>query len=157
MTDANGKTYPEVHSEYTTEYNADGRILATRSGNSDGSQWVLRFVYDASGRLLKTASGVEGIPLTETTYSYDQQGRLQNIGDGGRCDSPVSFRYDERGRKTKMEISCSADYRPNTAVCGSPFEAADRAPNLPGGGSATTIYDEYIGPRRSKCAMPAVI
>jgi hypothetical protein len=27
-------------------------------------------------------------------------------------------------------------------VVGSPFDDADRAPNLPGGGSATTIYDE---------------
>jgi hypothetical protein len=26
---------------------------------------------------------------------------------------------------------------------GSPFDAASRAPNLPGGGSATTIYDEH--------------
>jgi hypothetical protein len=29
-TDADGKTYAEVHSEYTTEYRADGRILVTR-------------------------------------------------------------------------------------------------------------------------------
>ena len=157
MTDADGKTYPEVHSEHTTEYDADGRILTTRSRNSDGSQWVVRYGYDASGRLLKTTSGIEGKALTETTYSYDQLGRLQNISDGGRRDSPVSFRYDERGRKTKIEISCSADYRPNTAVCGSPFEVADRAPNLPGGEARPQSTTNMIGPRRSKCAMPAVM
>jgi YD repeat-containing protein len=63
MADADGKTYPEVHSEYTTEYDTDGRIRITRSRNSDGSQWVTRYGYDASGRLLKTASGAEGTSL----------------------------------------------------------------------------------------------
>lgn len=111
MTDTAGKTHPEVHSEYTTEYDINGRIVATLSSNSNGSQWVTRYAYDASGRLLKTTSGVGGQAITETTCSY--------------------------------EISCPADYRPNTAVAGSPFEVADRAPNLPGGGSATTIYDEH--------------
>jgi len=142
MTDADGKAYPEVHSEYTTEYDTDGRIVATRSRNTAGSQWVTTYAYDASGRLLKVISGVEGKAQTETTYSYDQRGRLTTIGDDGRSDSPVFFHYDEHGRKTKIEVSRSTDYHPNTVVAGSPFEVADRAPNLPGGGSATTIYDE---------------
>jgi YD repeat-containing protein len=145
-TDAEGKTYPEVHSEYTTEYDMKGRIAAARHTNPDGSQWVTRYAYDGSGRLLRTASGVEGQALRETTYSYDHQGRLQSITDDGRRDSPVTFRYDDRGRKIKVEISRPADYRPNTAVGGSPFEVTDRAPNLPGGGSATTIYDEHDRP-----------
>jgi hypothetical protein len=51
--------------------------------------------------------------------------------------------YDAQGRKTKVESSRAADYRPNVAMGGSPFEALDMAPNLPGGGSATTIYDEH--------------
>jgi len=146
VTDADGKTYPEVHLEYTTEYDKDGRILITRSRNSDGSQWVTRYGYDASGRLLKTSSGAEGKALTETTYSYDPQGRPQNISDGNKPDTPVTFRYDERGRKSKVEISRPADYRSDVAVAGSPFEAVDRAPNLPGGGSATTIYDKHDRP-----------
>jgi YD repeat-containing protein len=142
-TDAEGKTYREVRSEYTTEYDMAGRLLATRSRNSDGSQWVTRYAYDPSGRLLRTASGVEGQASTETNYSYDEQHRLQNISGDGRTDDPIAFRYDERGRKSKIEISRPADYRPNVAVAGSPFEVADRAPNLPGGGSATTLYDEH--------------
>jgi YD repeat-containing protein len=141
-TDAEGKTYPEVRSEYTTEYDTDGRILATRSGNSDGSQWVTSYSYDASGRLLKTASGMEGSTLTETTYSYDQQGRLRNISDAERPDSPATFSYDDHGRKSEIQIFRPADYRPNTLAAGSPFEAIRALPNLPGGGSATTIYDE---------------
>jgi len=143
MTDADGKTYPKVYSKYTTEYDADGRVVASRSRNSDGSQWVVRYGYNASGRLLQTASGVEGKALAETTYSYDPQGRLRSISGDGTSDSPVSFRHDERARKIKIQISRSTDYRPNTAIAGSPFEVADRAPNLPGGGSATTIYDEH--------------
>jgi hypothetical protein len=103
----------------------------------------MRYSYDAKGRLLTTTSGVEGQASTETTYVYDQQGRLQSISSGGRPDSPTTFNYDERGRKRKTQTSSPADYRPNTAIAGPPFEAADRAPNLPGGGSATTIYDEY--------------
>jgi YD repeat-containing protein len=142
-TDAEGTTSPAVHSAYTTEYDAAGRTLSARSENSDGSQWVTRYSYDPSGRLLKIASGMEGQAITETTYSYGHSGKLQNISDGNRPDDPVTFRYDERGRKTKIATSRQADYRSGIAEGGSPFEAADRAPNLPGGGSATTIYDEH--------------
>jgi hypothetical protein len=45
-----------------------------------------------------------------------------------------------------VQVSRPADYRPNTGVAGSPFQVADRAPNLPGGGSATTVYDEHDRP-----------
>jgi hypothetical protein len=140
--DAEGTKYPETYFEHTTEYDPAGRILVARSRNSDGSQWVTRFSYDASGRLLKTASGVEGTAFTETTYSYDQQGRPRNISDDNKPDNPVTFHYDQRGRKTKVAVSRAADYRSDFAVAGSPFEVVDRAPNLPGGGIATTIYDE---------------
>jgi YD repeat-containing protein len=143
-TDAEGKTYPEVRSEYTTEYDADGRILATRSGNSDGSQWVTRRSYDASGRLLRIVSGVEGRAPTETTYSYDQQGRLQNITDSSKPDSPITFCYDEQGRKSQVEILRPEDYLSgDTGVDVSPFDSAEALPRLPGGGNATTMYDEH--------------
>ena len=124
----------------------EGQVITRRTHNSDGSDWVLRYTYVGSGRLLKTASGVEGEATTETLYSYDDEGRVRNISDSGRPDNPVTFVYDERGRKTKIQISRPVDYRPNTAVAGSPFECADRAPNLPGGGSATTAYDEHDRP-----------
>lgn len=70
LTDAEGKTIPQVHVEYTTDYDSAGRVLAYRHGNPDGSEWVTRHAYDPSGRLLKTASGVEGQAFTEATYSY---------------------------------------------------------------------------------------
>jgi hypothetical protein len=143
---ADGRQLPESKSRYETEYSVEGRVITRRTHNSDGSEWVIRYTYVGSGRLLKTASGVEGEETTETLYSYDDQGRVRNISDSSRPDNPVTFRYDERGKKTKIQISHPVDYRPNTAVAGSPFECADRAPNLPGGGSATTAYDEHDRP-----------
>jgi len=144
-TDAAGKAL-DVRFEHTTVYDPDGRTLSTRSRNSDGSQWVVRYEYSNSVQLLKTASGIEGQALTETTYSYDRQGRLERITTDSRSETPVFFRYDEHGGRTKVQTSRASDYRPNMATGGSPFEAADRAPNLPDGGTTTTIYDEHDRP-----------
>jgi hypothetical protein len=145
MTDAPGKAL-EVRFERTTVYDPDGRRLSARERNSDGTQWVTRYEYSNSAQLLKTASGIEGQALTETTYSYDPQGRLAKITTDSSSDTPVFFRYDEHGGKTKLQTSRASDYRPNMATAGSPFEAADAAPNLPDGGTTTTIYDEHDGP-----------
>ena len=124
----------------------DGHRTVVRIRNFDGSEWVTRYTYDASGRLLKTTSGKEGEPATEIIYSYDGQGKLLKMTDSRKPDNAVIFHYDEHGRKTKLQVSYPADYRPNVAVGGSPFQAADAPPNLPGGGSAMTIYDEHDRP-----------
>ena len=142
LTTGDGTQIPERKSWYTTEYDVDGRVKVVRNRNSDGSEWTTRYTYDASGHLLKTAKGKEGESSQETNYSYDGHGRQLDITASRTPDNPITFRYDERGRKTKVQVSRSADYRPNTSVAGSPFEVADMPPNLPGGGSATTIYDE---------------
>src|SRR5215472_8042094 len=134
ITDAAGTTL-EVRFAHTTVYDPDGRILSARSRNSDGSQWVTRYEYSNSGQLLKIASGIEGQALSETTYSYDPQGRTEKVTSNTGTENPVFFRYDELGRKTKVQTSRASDYRPNVATGGSPFEAADMAPNLPGGGT----------------------
>ncbi len=136
----------EVRFEQTTLYDPDGRLRSTRSRNSDGSQWVTRYAYSSSGQLLKTASGTEGQTLAETTYSYDRMGRLEKIATDSKSETPVFFHYDERGGKTKIQTSRASDYRPHMATAGSPFEAADMAPNLPDGGTTTTIYDEHGRP-----------
>lgn len=144
----------EIRSESVTEYDAQGRILSTRNGASNGSTWVMQYQYSASGQLLKIASGKEGEALTEATYSYDPQGQLQAITDERGTRKASSFRYDEHGRKTRIEISRPEDYRPNVASGGGPFESLDRAPNLPGGGSATTIYDEHDRPSEVQVRDP---
>jgi hypothetical protein len=38
------------------------------------------------------------------------------------------------------------DYRPDTAFVGSPFEIASMGPNLPRGGTTTTVFDEHDRP-----------
>lgn len=142
---ASGAT-AQVHFENTTLYDSSGRLLGTRSLNSDGSHWITRNEYSNSGQLLKSGSGTEGQALTETTYSYDSQHRLQKITTDRKSETPILFRYDEQERKTKIETSRASDYRSNFAIAGSPFEAADRAPNLPDGGTTTTLYDEHDRP-----------
>lgn len=59
--------------------------------------------------------------------------------------SDVPFTRDEAGRKIRVRVSRPEDYR-NRSAGGSPFSLADRRPNLPDGGTATTYYDEYDRP-----------
>jgi len=132
---------------YKTEYDLEGRQIEMHSYNSDGSEWVNRNVYDDSGRLLKTISGNKGAPSAETVYSYDNHAKLVRITKNGSPDNPIAFRYDEAGRKTKVQISRAADYRPNVGfVPGSEFDAVEAPPTLPGGGTTTTIYDDLDRP-----------
>jgi len=134
------------HSEHTTLYDPEGRPFMSRSRYSDSPEHTTRYDYSPSGQMLKISVGTDGNPQFETTYSYDQQGRLQEIRtDDGK--PPISFRYDQHGRKMKIQTSRPEDYRPNVATGGGPFDGLDMiAPNLPGGGTATTIYDEQDRP-----------
>lgn len=140
-TDADGKTSPALHTQFTTEFDAEGRLIATVHHNPGGSKWMSYFRYDNSGRLLNITSGTEG-EMKQTSYLYDDAGRLQSIRQENNPESRTTFTYDERGIRTKMEISRPEDYRPNLAFAGSPFEVVDQAPNIFGGGIATTFYDE---------------
>jgi len=124
------------------EFDPDGRLLETRHENPDGSEWITRKLYDASGRLLKTSSGMKGRTFAETVYSYDDHGKLLRITNSGSPDNPIVFRYDEAGRKTRVEHSRASDYRPNVAIGGSPFDFEQAPATLPGGGTTTTIYDD---------------
>lgn len=145
-TNQDGTEKPEIRRWSKTEYDLAGHFIERRDRNPDGSEWVVRHAYDASGRLLKFISGMDGGPTTEQVYIYDERGRPLSIINSSAPDNPVMFRYDERGRKTKVQISRPEDYRPNVATAGSPLSAADMPPNLPGGGSAVTIYDEQDRP-----------
>ena len=118
--------------------------MSTSSSGSDGSAWATRYTYDASGRLLKTTSGKQGEKAAETIYSYNADGKLVKITKSEAPQNPTVFHYDKNGRKTKVQVSRAVvDYRSGVAVAGSPFQTADNAPNLPGGGTATTVYDEH--------------
>jgi YD repeat-containing protein len=145
VTTGDGTHIAERKYSYSTEYDVTGHMIEIRSGESSGQDWITRFTYDASSRLLKRVWGKEGEPLQEAIYTYDSNGRLLNIRGPGNTGSSA-FHYDERGRKTKVQVSRPEDYRPNMWVAGSPFETGDRPPNLRGGGTATTIYDENDRP-----------
>ncbi len=131
---------------YTVEFDPDGRLLETRHENPDGSEWITRKLYDNSGRLLKTSSGMKGAAFAETVYSYDEHGKLLRITNSGSPDNPIVFRYDEAGRKTKVEHLRASDYRANVGIVGSPFDFEQAPATLPGGGTTTTIYDDLDRP-----------
>jgi YD repeat-containing protein len=140
ITAGDGTFIPEQTYSNTTEYDIAGNII-----DADDSQSSTRITYDAQGRIIKKTLKTSKETILESVYSYDEQGRLLKITDGNRPDNSVTFRYDEHGRKTAVQMFSAADYRPNGAVAGSPFEAASM-PNLPGGGSSTTLYDEHDRP-----------
>ena len=141
-----GTIIPERKDSYTTEYDLQGGTLMTSMSNTDGVPWVTRYTYDASGRLLQLQTGKDGGPTTQTVYSYDDHGKLLSITDSKSPGNPVTFHYDEQGRKTSVLVSRPEDYRPNMAVAGSPFEGLSMPPNLPGGGTSTTLYDDQDRP-----------
>lgn len=144
-TDASRKDW-SLRSECTTTYGPDGRLLSSRNRNSDGSHWTISYEYSSSGQLLNTASNSDGQAPAETHYSYDSQHRLEKIISNNKSEPTVLFHYDEHGRKTRTISTIAADYRPNVTVGGSLFEAAGMMPNLPGGGTTTTAYDEHDRP-----------
>lgn len=124
----------------TTEYAGDGRRLEDRLGNSDGSDWVTKYIYSSDGRLSKVASGTAGsAPNSETTYSYDDKGRLTTLqsSDG----SHARYEYEETGRKKLIETFEAQTPRPNTAY-GTHWEGTDLGFADYLGGTLTTFYNE---------------
>lgn len=131
-----------------TEYGPDGRLLATRIRNSDGSEWLTTHTYHADGRLARTVSGKLGEPGTESLYSYDEAGKLlaitKNNGNGDRID----FQYDEQGRKTTIQFSprVQESYERGVGFVGNLWRAAEAGIGVPIGGSVTTTYDDHDQP-----------
>jgi len=84
----------------TNEYDLDGRLLASKSTYSGGSESENTRTYDAAGRLLRTSNKSDGSSSVQI-YSYDERGRLLSTADsnGSRTD----FHYDSEGRKTEKQ------------------------------------------------------
>ena len=138
-------TYPTGKSLTTTEYGLDGRLLATRTRNADGSDWITTKTYDADGRLVKSASGKSGEPATETLYAYDEAGRLKEIKDADGKGNLTSYRYDEQGRKTEIRTFGPEVFERNRnamIVARSMWDAAQSGIGVPERGSVTTLFDE---------------
>jgi hypothetical protein len=138
---SDGRQFPERTMRIETVYDQEGRLVSTRNRNSDGSFWMVRNNY-ASGKPLKTTRGKEGEPPAVTTYAYDDQGRLKSITDSSAPENPRAFNTTSADAKRKCRDPEPRIYRTNVAFAGSPMQVPDNRPNLPGGGTATTTYDE---------------
>ena len=147
-----------------TEYDRDGRIVAIRwrdssGGGGYGAEWATRYIYSPAGLLLKMTSGKEGEPACETINHYDDQGHLQSTTNSRSPGNPILFRYDSEGRKTRVAIVHPADSQPGTGDVSMSIEAffddPERAPNLPEGGTAITLYDANDRPTEVQLHDPA--
>jgi hypothetical protein len=129
----------------SVEFDAGGRLVLRRSRNLDGSISFVRQAYGPSGLLTTISAGQEGQPSHDVVHIYDEQGRIEKTVDSTGFIS-ATYTYDSHGAKTKTQVSRSEDYIPTQSAGGSPFSVADRRPNLPGGGTARTIYDDNDRP-----------
>jgi len=136
--------YPGGKFLTTTEYSLDGRLLATRASNSDGSAWVTTQTYDADGRLVKTASGNSGERAAEILYTYDEGGRLKEIRDADGKGNRTSYRYDQQGHKTEIKRFAPEVIERNRGgiTTESLWDAAQMGIGVPTGGSVTTLYND---------------
>lgn len=135
-------------SQFRNDFDFDGkeRLTARTDYNPDGSEGVTHFSYDNSGLLLKSTYKLNGSVLTEVEHQYDELGRIQKITSSAGSRGSAVYIYDQQGKRTKIQTSTPEDYRPNITFGGSLFEANDHAPNLPLGGTATTMFDDRSRP-----------
>ena len=146
-------TMPESQKNLTKmEYSLDGKLLTTRTVQSDGSEWVTSQTYDVEGRLIKTASGKLGEPGTGWVYAYDEAGRLLSITNSPEKGNRTDFRYDEQGRKTTIQTFDPKTLQSgqNSMFVGSPWDAAQEGFGVPAGGNVTTIYGENDKPTEAQ-------
>lgn len=84
--------------EYTSEKDAEGRIVKVTSTGMDGTARVTTFSYDAQGRL----SEVTNYEGKKSVYEYDAQGRLVKYSrDSGYAVR--TYTYDDKGHLVKEE------------------------------------------------------
>lgn len=107
---------------------------------SDRERWGLRGAVKVLIEEHLQTAVAHAIPVSsKLRIEFTEKGAIV----GGKL---VPFSFDETGRKIRTRIARSEDYVPNRSVGGSPFSIADRKPNLPDGGIATTYYDENDRP-----------
>jgi YD repeat-containing protein len=151
---ADGHSSPEVKQVQETEFDAEGRLTVTRGRNGDGSEWMRQNFYDVSGRLERiTVKNISGLS-THQVYTYGDDGRLLRITNSAKPNNAAVCQYDEKGRKTMLQISRPEDYENGGAVCGSPFSIAAEAPNFPGGGSSLVSFDDQDRPYQAEVRGP---
>jgi YD repeat-containing protein len=138
---------PERKMSTTTDYDLSGRVLAVRHSNPDGSEWISTKTYDSSGRLVKVSSGSTNSKAAEQLYTYDESGKLLRISYSNSESTDTTFRYDEQGRKSKIEkfptLPQTGGLRAATAYA---WEGSETGFNVPEGATITTLYNERDQP-----------
>jgi len=114
-----------VADEYsTTQFDRDGKILEW-SGHTSHGRMERKYLYDGGGRLLRIS--------------------------GSNGDWVDEFRYDERGRKTRIRTIPSRAERGRRAYgFGAAFDAVAEGETLDEGGTVETVYDEHDKPIEAK-------
>lgn len=132
----------------TRTYDLDGKLLVSRSTNSDGSEWVTTWTYDSDGRLISRVSGNSGKPGLESLYSYDDSGRLLSITNNLSKGDRIDFHYDAQGRKSSIQSFApeSFERKQNISFDGSRWDAAQSGFGVPSGGTVTALYDQNDRP-----------
>lgn len=140
--------YPTGKFSTTHTYDIDGKLLVSRSSNSDGSEWVTTWTYDSDDRLISRVSGNSGKPGLQSLDSYDDSGRLLSITNNLSKGDRINFRYDAQGRKSSIQSFApeSLERKQNTSFDGSPWAAAQLGFGVPAGGNVTTFYDQNDQP-----------
>jgi len=141
-----------VHSTGTIsvafEYAIDGKLLACRQTNPDGSEWVTTHAYGADGRLTKSVSGKPGDPNTVWLYRYNEgEGTTEPTDRKGKVIW-TDYRLDQHGRKMAVKTFSTEvleQYR-GGVVTDSPWNGAETGIGVPAGGSVATVYDERDQP-----------
>jgi hypothetical protein len=128
-------------------FDREGRFVSRRARGLNGPDSSVHYVYGPSGLLMKTFSDQEE-SAWEIVHTYDRLGRIEKTTSAGVVLALYS--YDSNGMTTKTQAGRSGDYKPNLSAGGSPFSIADRRPNLPDGGTATTSYDKHDRPVECK-------
>ena len=93
--------------EYTTEKDAEGRIVKVTATSMDGTARVTTLAYDAEGRVTEVIDPYGD----KDTYEYDAQGRLVKRTSG---TSVRTYTYDDKGRLVKEESA--SPYSTNTTI-----------------------------------------
>jgi hypothetical protein len=144
--------YPTGKYSTTRTYDLDGKLLVSRSMNSDGSEWATTRTYDSDGRLITRVSGNSSKPGLESLYSYDDSGRLLSITNDPRKGDRIDFQYSAQGRKSSIQSFGSESFQmmQNSSSSLSAWDSAQIGLGVPSGGSVTTLYDQNDQPTEAQ-------
>lgn len=99
-------------------------------------------IFDRDGKILEWTGNTSG-GRSERKYVYDEGGRLLRISGSNR-DHVDEFRYDDRGRKTRIRrVPARSDGNAHGFFgMAAWFECVSKGETLNGGGTVETTYNE---------------